>query len=157
MFMSPSLYLVCAGKGLYSNPLGYLGGVTWAMLVARICQLYPNLAPAALLHKFFLHFSRWCVRASLAISDDAERAPLCSLPCALVVCYCALYLLDISSPSRYRNWSHPVYLRMPHDLRIKSCDNVEFFVFDPDRPTPVNANFGILERKMCNSILLTMH
>lgn len=38
-----------------------------------------------------------------------------------------------------RNWSHPVYLRMPHDLRIKSCDNVEFFVYDPDRPTPVIA------------------
>ncbi|XP_017773319.1 PREDICTED: poly(A) polymerase type 3 [Nicrophorus vespilloides] len=45
--------------GIYSNVLGYLGGVSWAMLVARTCQLYPNAAPAILVHKFFLVFSRW--------------------------------------------------------------------------------------------------
>ncbi|XP_041353058.1 poly(A) polymerase type 3-like isoform X2 [Gigantopelta aegis] len=46
-------------KGIYSNSLGYLGGVSWAMLVARVCQLYPNSAPATLLHKFFMVFSKW--------------------------------------------------------------------------------------------------
>ncbi|XP_037914703.1 poly(A) polymerase type 3 isoform X2 [Hermetia illucens] len=45
--------------GIYSNSLGYFGGVTWAMLVARTCQLYPNAAPATLVHKFFLVCSRW--------------------------------------------------------------------------------------------------
>lgn len=45
--------------GIYSNALGYLGGVSWAMLVARTCQLYPNAAPATLVHKFFLVFSQW--------------------------------------------------------------------------------------------------
>ncbi|KAH8355304.1 hypothetical protein KR093_010715, partial [Drosophila rubida] len=45
--------------GIYSNSLGYFGGVTWAMLVARTCQLYPNAAAATLVHKFFLVFSRW--------------------------------------------------------------------------------------------------
>lgn len=45
--------------GIYSNILGYLGGVSWAMLVARTCQLYPNAAPATLVHKFFLVFSKW--------------------------------------------------------------------------------------------------
>jgi len=44
---------------VYSNALGYLGGVSWAMLVARVCQLYPNAAPATLIHKFFLIFSKW--------------------------------------------------------------------------------------------------
>ncbi|XP_018332903.1 poly(A) polymerase type 3 [Agrilus planipennis] len=45
--------------GIYNNALGYLGGVSWAMLVARTCQLYPNAAPATLVHKFFLVFSQW--------------------------------------------------------------------------------------------------
>ncbi|CAH0718570.1 unnamed protein product, partial [Brenthis ino] len=45
--------------GIYSNTLGYLGGVSWAMLVARTCQLYPNASPATLVHKFFLVFSQW--------------------------------------------------------------------------------------------------
>jgi poly(A) polymerase len=46
-------------NGLYSNALGFFGGVTWAMLVARICQLYPNAAAATLVHKFFLVYSHW--------------------------------------------------------------------------------------------------
>ncbi|XP_034230502.1 poly(A) polymerase type 3 isoform X2 [Thrips palmi] len=45
--------------GIYSNALGYLGGVSWAMLVARTCQLYPNAVAATLVHKFFLVFSKW--------------------------------------------------------------------------------------------------
>ena len=45
--------------GIYSNVLGYLGGVSWAMLVARVCQLYPNAAAATLVQKFFLVFLKW--------------------------------------------------------------------------------------------------
>lgn len=46
-------------KGVYSNVLGYLGGVSWAMLVARTCQLYPHAAAAVVVQKFFLVFSQW--------------------------------------------------------------------------------------------------
>lgn len=52
-------FIIIIEHGIYSNSLGYFGGVTWAMLVARTCQLYPNAAPATLVHKFFLVFSRW--------------------------------------------------------------------------------------------------
>ena len=45
--------------GIYSNVLGYLGGVSWAMLVARVCQLYPNADPSTLVQKFFLIFLKW--------------------------------------------------------------------------------------------------
>ncbi len=45
--------------GIYSNVLGYLGGVSWAMLVARVCQLYPNADPSTLVQKFFLVFLKW--------------------------------------------------------------------------------------------------
>ncbi|ULU13455.1 hypothetical protein L3Y34_016158 [Caenorhabditis briggsae] len=45
--------------GIYSNAMGYLGGISWALLVARVCQLYPNAAPAKLIQKFFFVFSSW--------------------------------------------------------------------------------------------------
>lgn len=54
-----SIKLWAKKHGIYSNSLGYFGGVTWAMLVARTCQLYPNAVAATLVHKFFLVFSRW--------------------------------------------------------------------------------------------------
>ncbi|NWU89517.1 PAPOG polymerase, partial [Upupa epops] len=46
-------------RGIYSNILGFLGGVSWAMLVARTCQLYPNASASTLVNKFFLVFSKW--------------------------------------------------------------------------------------------------
>lgn len=52
-------FFLITEHGIYSNALGYLGGVSWAMLVARTCQLYPNAAPATLVQKFFLVFSQW--------------------------------------------------------------------------------------------------
>lgn len=50
------------GRGIYSNALGYLGGVSWAMLVARTCQLYPNAAASTVVHKFFFVFEKWYVK-----------------------------------------------------------------------------------------------
>ena len=46
-------------RGIYSNALGYLGGVSWAMLVARTCQLYPNATASTIVHKFFFVFEKW--------------------------------------------------------------------------------------------------
>lgn len=46
-------------RGIYSNMLGFLGGVSWAMLTARICQLYPNATAAVLIQKFFKVYAEW--------------------------------------------------------------------------------------------------
>uniref|UniRef100_A0A663M966 polynucleotide adenylyltransferase n=1 Tax=Athene cunicularia TaxID=194338 RepID=A0A663M966_ATHCN len=45
--------------GIYSNLLGFLGGVCWTMLVARTCLLYPNALASALVNKFLVWFSDW--------------------------------------------------------------------------------------------------
>ncbi|KAJ1498838.1 polynucleotide adenylyltransferase [Coelomomyces lativittatus] len=39
--------------------MGFLGGVAWAMLVARVCQLYPNACAGTLVAKFFLIMHQW--------------------------------------------------------------------------------------------------
>eukprot|EP01041_Mallomonas_annulata_P000379 gene379-692_t len=46
-------------RGLYSNVLGFLGGINYAILVAFVCQKYINANPATLIQKFFLIFSNW--------------------------------------------------------------------------------------------------
>lgn len=30
-------------RGIYSGKFGYLGGISWAILVAKICQTFPHL------------------------------------------------------------------------------------------------------------------
>ncbi|TDH73996.1 hypothetical protein CCR75_003630 [Bremia lactucae] len=46
-------------RGIYSAKLGYLGGISWAILVAFTCQLYPDAAPATIFVRFFQVFSEW--------------------------------------------------------------------------------------------------
>ena len=46
-------------RGIYSNVHGYLGGVSWAILTAQVCQLYPNAAASTLIEKFFALYKQW--------------------------------------------------------------------------------------------------
>lgn len=47
------------GRAIYSNVNGFLGGVAWALLVARICQLYPNAIAGAIVSRFFIIMYQW--------------------------------------------------------------------------------------------------
>ncbi|KAI9476177.1 MAG: Poly(A) polymerase central domain-containing protein [Benjaminiella poitrasii] len=46
-------------KAVYSNSLGFFGGIAWAILVARVCQLYPNACASVIVSKFFNLWKNW--------------------------------------------------------------------------------------------------
>ncbi|TFK25979.1 polymerase [Coprinopsis marcescibilis] len=46
-------------RAIYSNVNGFLGGVAWALLVARICQLYPKALAGAIVSRFFIIMYQW--------------------------------------------------------------------------------------------------
>jgi poly(A) polymerase len=46
-------------RAVYANIVGFPGGVAWAMLVARICQLYPMACGATIVTKFFHLIGNW--------------------------------------------------------------------------------------------------
>jgi len=46
-------------RAIYSNVNGFLGGVAWALLVARICQLYPNATSGAIVSRFYIIMYQW--------------------------------------------------------------------------------------------------
>jgi poly(A) polymerase len=67
---------------IYSNSLGFLGGISWAILVARTCQLYPNATPATIIEKFFLVFGTWDWPHPVFLKDSdtqSKRADIIAL------------------------------------------------------------------------------
>ncbi|KAI5181819.1 poly(A) polymerase [Nematocida sp. AWRm80] len=44
---------------LYGHAFGYPGGVAYALCVAKICQMFPEMGPFGIIAKFFMTFSKW--------------------------------------------------------------------------------------------------
>merc|ERR1719482_300605 len=59
-------------RGIYSNVLGFFGGITWALLVARVCQLYPYYAPSQLVNRFFRVYDQWNWSKPVMLCDILE-------------------------------------------------------------------------------------
>jgi poly(A) polymerase len=63
-------------KGIYSNIHGFFGGITWALLVARVCQLYPNYAPSQLVNRFFRVYEKWNWKNAVLLCNTEDLTNL---------------------------------------------------------------------------------
>lgn len=63
-------------RGLYGNKFGYLGGVNFNILVACVCQLYPNSSPSYLLARFFRVFTMWDWPEPVMLNRIQQPGPL---------------------------------------------------------------------------------
>jgi len=57
---------------LYSNKMGFPGGISWAIMTAKICQMYPNLPPNRLLERLFGIYSRWDWKNPILLCENRE-------------------------------------------------------------------------------------
>ncbi|GAA5832256.1 hypothetical protein JCM11251_004297 [Rhodosporidiobolus azoricus] len=62
-------------RAVYGNVMGFCGGVAWAMLVARICQLYPKGCVATIISRFFVIMHQWQWPAPVLLKP-IEEGPL---------------------------------------------------------------------------------
>ncbi|KAJ7751873.1 Poly(A) polymerase central domain-containing protein [Mycena maculata] len=67
-------------RAIYSHVNGFLGGVSWAILVARICQLYPNAIAGAIISRFFIIMYRWSWSQPVLLKQVEEGPPQSKLP-----------------------------------------------------------------------------
>lgn len=63
-------------RGIYSHTLGYLGGVSYSIMVAKICQDNPELELADLVYKFFEVYSEWKWNDPVFVKIDHKRDKL---------------------------------------------------------------------------------
>lgn len=67
-------------QGIYSNVLGFLGGVNWAILVAWVCLRYPQASSSELLEAFFRTYATWEWPAPVLIAPLQDTPPPNVLP-----------------------------------------------------------------------------
>lgn len=89
-------------RAVYSNMMGFLGGVAWAMLVARVCQLYPNACGATIISRFFSILHQWYVLFLWKFCPHMELLPQ-SLNIELTLLVLNLYM--------FRPWPQPILLK----------------------------------------------
>ena len=65
-----AIKLWAKNKGIYSQIYGYLGGAAFSIMLAKICQLYPNYSTLELLDRFFFIYSHWMWSISVIIEKN---------------------------------------------------------------------------------------
>ncbi|ORZ03315.1 Poly(A) polymerase central domain-domain-containing protein [Syncephalastrum racemosum] len=65
-------------RAIYSNVVGFPGGVAWAIMVARVCQFYPKACASTVVSKFFNIIARWVWPQPVMLCHQEEQYPLSS-------------------------------------------------------------------------------
>eukprot|EP00915_Cephaloidophora_sp_WS-2016_P003398 GHVH01004550.1.p1 GENE.GHVH01004550.1~~GHVH01004550.1.p1 ORF type:complete len:539 (+),score=44.31 GHVH01004550.1:39-1655(+) len=66
-------------RGVYANVLGFFGGITWAILVAWVCQMHPNYGVSQTVCTIFHVFSHWNWRKPVSLCDTKSASQTDSL------------------------------------------------------------------------------
>eukprot|EP00802_Teleaulax_amphioxeia_P006820 Tamp_06825.p1 GENE.Tamp_06825~~Tamp_06825.p1 ORF type:complete len:621 (+),score=170.55 Tamp_06825:142-2004(+) len=59
-------------RGIYSNIVGFPGGVAWAIMAAKVAQYYPNMNPVMLFERFFFIYKNWKFNNPVKIAPIEE-------------------------------------------------------------------------------------
>ncbi|KAI0253510.1 Poly(A) polymerase central domain-containing protein [Lactifluus subvellereus] len=62
-------------RAIYSEVDGFLGGVAWSILVARICQLYPNAVAGTIVIRFFIIMYQWAWPQPVLLEQIEDGPP----------------------------------------------------------------------------------
>ena len=92
-------------RGLYSNKMGYFGGINCNILTAFVCQLYPRAAPSLLLERFFFILRDW-KWPTVSRAGSATTAAQAALPSSE------------AAPQRMRFREQPIMLTPPYDAGL---------------------------------------
>lgn len=67
-------------RGVYSSKTGFLGGISWTILVAFVCQLFPKATVSCVIHRFFSLLSSWSWPTPVLLSKpyDAPELESCA-------------------------------------------------------------------------------
>lgn len=62
-------------RGIYGNVFGFPGGIAWAIMVASVCQIYPQACGSILVGKFFSLISTWTWPRPIMLKAIDESPP----------------------------------------------------------------------------------
>ncbi|ULT89618.1 hypothetical protein L3Y34_008205 [Caenorhabditis briggsae] len=126
-----AIKLWAKNHGIYSNSMGFFGGISWAILVARACQLYPNASASRIVHRMFFIFSTWTWPHPVLLSAlDQDRNDIPTL-CDLIwdprkKNSDRFHLMPIITPAfPEQNSTHNVTRSTCHIIRNEICEGLE--------------------------------
>lgn len=105
---------------IYSVSAGYFGGITLAVMVAKICQEFPDLYPSCTLYKFFETYSesRWLEPVQMSLTNKYKSAKGGSLRMHLIEAvnrYSSDAMVVLTPNDQLQNTSYRV---SEHNFRI---------------------------------------